>query len=436
VNLKHIIRPERRRRLSTSHNENGRLKNRDGLHAAESCIGGTRGTVDEANMLDVKAGNEILIAGAGPSGLALTVELTRRGANPVIIDRQAAGANTSRACVVHARTMEVLEPLGVTPDLLAEGVKVPIFRIRDRDRLLLTIDFSDIPSCYRFTLMIPQNRIEQILLQHLEKLGRSVVRPCELISYSASASQIEAQVQANGSTQSIRAKWLIGCDGMHSRVREQSGIAFSGGEYEASFVLADVHMQWPLSRNEVTLFYSPKGFVVVAPLPDDRFRIVATVDEAPEVPSLEFMQTVLDARGPTTNPGRIDGVAWSSRFHIHHRVAQNPRKGRVLLCGDAAHVHSPAGGQGMNTGIQDSISLAEALIITLQDADEARLDAWAAQRHKVASEVVTLTDRMTRVATMKSATGQALRNLAVAFAGHLPPLRAAVAKTLAELDAR
>jgi len=387
-------------------------------------------------MRSLEAENQILIVGAGPSGLALAAELSRRGVNSLIIDRQAAGANTSRACVVHARTLEVLEPLGVTRDLLADGVQVPIFRIRDRDRSLLTIDFSSIPSIYRFTLMIPQNRVESILTEHLEGLGCRVVRPCEFLGFTASGSAVEAQVRLEGSIQSVSAQWLIGCDGMHSRVREQSAIAFSGGEYEASFVLADVRMDWPLSRNEVTLFYSPKGLVVVAPLPGERFRIVATMDEAPELPSLDFMQAVLDARGPAIRPGRIDEIAWSSRFHIHHRVAQNPRKGRILLCGDAAHVHSPAGGQGMNTGIQDSISLAEALTHTLQDGDETRLDDWAARRHKVASDVVTLTDRMTRVATMKSPTGQALRNLAVAFAGHLPPVRAVMARTLSELDAR
>jgi 2-polyprenyl-6-methoxyphenol hydroxylase-like FAD-dependent oxidoreductase len=393
-------------------------------------------TNGEVTMHNIKSENQILIAGAGPSGLALAAELSRRGVNPVIIDRQAAGANTSRACVVHARTLEVLEPLGATQDLLGEGVKVPIFRIRDRDRSLLTIDFSGIPSFYRYTLMIPQNRVEEILRQHLEGMGCEVARPCELVRFAASASQVEIEVRTGGSAQSVRAQWLIGCDGMHSTVREQSGIAFSGGEYEASFVLADVRMDWPLTRDEVTLFYSPKGLMVVAPLPGQRFRIVATVDEAPEVPSLEFMQAVLDTRGPATDPGRIHDVGWSSRFHIHHRVAQSLQKGRVLLCGDAAHVHSPAGGQGMNTGIQDSVSLAEALTRTMQDGDETRLDAWAVRRHKVASEVVTLTDRMTRVATMKSPTGQALRNMAVAFAGHLPPVRAAVAKTLSELDAR
>src|SRR5215831_12580326 len=137
-------------------------------------------------MLDVEAADRILIVGAGPSGLALAAELKRRGVNAVIVDQQPAGANTSRACVVHARTLEVLEPLGVTRDLLSEGLKVPIFRVRDRDKSLLTIDFSNIPSFYRFTLMIPQNRVETILLEHLEDLGCNVVRPCELVRFTAS----------------------------------------------------------------------------------------------------------------------------------------------------------------------------------------------------------------------------------------------------------
>jgi 2-polyprenyl-6-methoxyphenol hydroxylase-like FAD-dependent oxidoreductase len=284
--------------------------------------------------------------------------------------------------------------------------------------------------------MIPQDRVEHCLLGQLEEFGGSVVRPCELIRCKPAASHVEAVVRSEGAEKTIKARWLAGCDGMHSTVRAQSGVAFAGAAYEQSFVLADVHMHWPLSRAEVTLFYSPAGFMVVAPLPDDHFRIVAAMDNAPELPSADFMQSVLDARGPSTDPGRIDDVVWSSRFHIHHRVAQSPRKGRILLCGDAAHVHSPAGGQGMNTGIQDSVSLAAALTDTLRDGDDARLDAWASERHRIARDVVMMTDRMTRVATMKSATGQALRNLAVIFAGYLPPVRAALARTLAELDAR
>jgi 2-polyprenyl-6-methoxyphenol hydroxylase-like FAD-dependent oxidoreductase len=148
------------------------------------------------------------------------------------------------------------------------------------------------------------------------------------------------------------------------------------------------------------------------------------------------MQKLLNERGPAARPARIHDLVWGSRFHIHHRVAQSPRKGRILLCGDAAHVHSPAGGQGMNTGIQDAVSLAGTLTAAMRDGDAAPLDAWARERHRVAVDVVALTDRMTRLATLKSAAGQTVRNMAVAFAGHLPPVRAAVARTLAELDAR
>ena len=148
------------------------------------------------------------------------------------------------------------------------------------------------------------------------------------------------------------------------------------------------------------------------------------------------MQSVLDRRGPTASPARIRDIVWSSRFHIHHRVAENPRNGPVLICGDAAHVHRPAGGQGMNTGIQDAVSLAAVLTDTLEDGHETRIDDWAAERHRVARDVVSMTDRMTRMATIKSRTGQTLRNVAVSLAGHLPPVRAALARTLAELDAR
>jgi 2-polyprenyl-6-methoxyphenol hydroxylase-like FAD-dependent oxidoreductase len=387
-------------------------------------------------MQALKTDTEVLIAGAGPTGLALAAELTRRGVSSVIVDRQPAGANTSRACVVHARTMEVLEALGATRDLLVQGVKVPIFRVRDRDRALMTIDFSGIASPYPFTLMVPQDRVERCLLKHLEGLGGSVTRPCELVGFRSADSQVEVQVKAAAASKTIETRWLIGCDGMHSTVRDQSGVAFPGAAYEQRFVLADVHMDWPLRREEVTLFFSPDGLVVVAPLPDERFRIVATVDQAPELPSADFIQPLLDVRGPSMNPGRIRDVVWSSRFHIHHRVAQSPRKGRILLCGDAAHVHSPAGGQGMNTGIQDSVSLAEALTKTLKDGDDARLDAWAAARHRIATDVVATTDRMTRMATLKSGLGRSLRNVAFAFAGHLPPVRTALANTLAELEAR
>jgi 2-polyprenyl-6-methoxyphenol hydroxylase-like FAD-dependent oxidoreductase len=240
---------------------------------------------------------DVLIVGAGPVGLALAAELHRHRISPLIIDRLPAGANTSRAAVVHARTLEVLEPLGATADMLAQGVKIQMFRVRDRDRALLTVDFSDIPSAYPFTLMCPQARTERILLDHLERLGGRVVRPAELVRLHAAVSHVEAEVRADGHLRTISGRWLVGCDGMHSTVREQSGIGFSGEPYGQDFVQADVHMDWPLSRDEVTLFFSPEGLVVVAALPEDRFRVVATVDQAPEIPSVDDVQALLNARG-------------------------------------------------------------------------------------------------------------------------------------------
>lgn len=379
---------------------------------------------------------DVLIVGAGPVGLALAAELERRGVSNRLVDRHSEGAQTSRACVIHAHTLEVLEPLGVTAQLLDAGVKVPIFRIRDRDRALVTIDFSEIESAYPFTLMYPQDRTERLLLAALERQGGKMERSTEFMRLDRDATGVTTTLAAADGQATVRTPWLVGCDGMHSQVRQQAGIPFEGASYEQGFVLADVSMEWPLSRDEVSLFYSSQGLVVVAPLPDDRFRIVATDASAPESPSLAYVQALLDARGPRIRAARVRDVAWSSRFHIHHRVAGTPRLGRILLCGDAAHVHSPAGGQGMNTGIQDAMSLAPKLASVLRGSDESILDEWAAERHRIATDVVSMTDRMTRMATLASPVGQTLRNAAVAFLGHVPPVRAAVARRLAELDAR
>ncbi|HTR57400.1 MAG TPA: FAD-dependent monooxygenase [Casimicrobiaceae bacterium] len=379
---------------------------------------------------------DILIVGAGPSGLALGSELARRHIPYLIIDDQAAGANTSRACVVHARTLEVLEPLGVVPELLARGVEVPIFCVRDRDRPLLTIDFRDLPSRYAYTLMCPQSDTEAVLLAGLEARGGRIVRPCKLIAARHDANGATTTLRDAKGEQIVRTRYLVGCDGGHSAVRDQAGIAFKGGSYEEAFVLADVRMQWPLSREEVTLFYSPAGLVVVAPIPDQRFRVVATVDVAPPAPAINDVQALLDARGPASAPARVHDIVWSSRFHIHHRVARTLRSGPVLLVGDAAHVHSPAGGQGMNTGIQDAVSLGEALSAAVESGSDQGLTAWAEQRHRVAENIVRLTDRMTRTATIENRAGQAVRNVALQLIGHLPAARQAIAMKLSELSER
>jgi 2-polyprenyl-6-methoxyphenol hydroxylase-like FAD-dependent oxidoreductase len=285
--------------------------------------------------------------------------------------------------------------------------------------------------------MCPQDRTEAILLRRLQSLGGNVERPCEVVSIRSADNDVEVLLNRGGELSSVHTNWLVGCDGAHSVVREQASIPFEGGAYEESFLLGDAELDWPIDREEVSLFYSDKGLMVVAPLPGNSFyfRIVATVEQAPENPSVADFQRILAERGPQ-NTVSIRRLAWSSRFHIQHRVAKTLRQGRVLLVGDAAHVHSPAGGQGMNTGIQDAIALADALRSTLQTGSDDALQDWQKKRLEIARSVVTLTDRLTKIATLSSPTLKALRNAAVEIIGHVPFARHALVEKLAELANR
>jgi 2-polyprenyl-6-methoxyphenol hydroxylase-like FAD-dependent oxidoreductase len=326
----------------------------------------------------------------------------------------------------------------VVPTLLDQGIKLSIFRVRDREHLLLTVKFDNLDTPYPFTLMCPQNRMEAVLLSQLEKLGGKVIRPVEVTALRQEPDEVVAQVSCSDAVHAIKAKWVVGCDGMHSVVRQQTGIAFTGASYDEDFVLADVHMDWPLSRGEVNLLLSPQGLVLVAPLPGDRFRIVATAESASEHPPLEIFQAILDERGPSGGSGRatIGDVVWTSRFRVQHRVASTLHEGRILLCGDAAHVHSPAGGQGMNTGIQDAVSLAQPLATALRTGDLGLLTDWTAARHRIATDVVRLTDRMTRAATLSHPVARTGRNLLLRLIDHVPAARQALARNLSEIDNR
>lgn len=381
----------------------------------------------------------VVIVGAGPAGLTAAIVLAAAGVDHVLVDRLGEGANTSRAAVVHARTLEVLDELGIAKELVARGIKVPTFKVHDGPKTLATIAFDDLPTAYPYTLMIPQDVTEQVLLDRLHQLGGTVHRPLTVERVTDENGCVTVEyTTAEGAAGTITADYLIGADGMHSIVREQAGIGFTGDTYPASFVLADVRMSWPTPRTEVSLHLSPEGVTVVAPLPDaaqQRYRVVATVDEAPEHPTLDDIQTLLDARGPA-GEARVDEVLWSSRFRVHHRVADHYRAGRVLLAGDAAHVHSPAGGQGMNTGIQDAALLAQLLAKVVSGEPDSLLDEYETVRRPIALDVVAFTDRMTRMATLQSAPARTARNTALRLLTGIPAVRGKLAYQLAELANR
>jgi 2-polyprenyl-6-methoxyphenol hydroxylase-like FAD-dependent oxidoreductase len=373
---------------------------------------------------------DVLIVGAGPAGLTLAASLLLKGVAITLVDRQDEGANTSRAAAVNARTMEVLEGLDVTRRLVKEGIEAPLFTIRDGAKVLLPIDFSGLETNYPFTLLVPQSTTERLLLDRVRELGGYVTRSKVLTTVTQDSSGATATF-ADGDT--VRARYIVGADGMHSTVREQAGIGFSGGSYEHSFVLADARLTGDTPTDEVKLFWAAEGLTVVAPLPDGSFRIVAPVDDAPEEPSIGFIQDILDSRGPGGLV--VTEVVWGSRFRIHHRVADTYRAGRILLAGDAAHVHSPAGGQGMNLGIQDSVALADALAVVLDGGSEQALDEYSAARRPIAEQVVELTDRLTRLATLPRVL-RPLRNVFLGVAGRVPAVRRMLAARLSGLAYR
>lgn len=377
---------------------------------------------------------DVIVVGAGPTGLALAGELRSAGVDTLVLDRARAGANTSRAAVIHAKTLEALEASGVTKQLLADGVVVPVFTIRDRQRLLASIDFAGLPTKYPFTLMLPQSRTEQILAGRLEASGGCIHRDVTVTGVTSSdGGAIVTVTDQAGSVRELKARYVVGADGMHSAVRQSMGIDFVGAKYPQSFILADVHMTWPLDAAEVQLFFSPAGLVVVAPLPGGVHRVVATMDQAPETPGIDDVQRVLDERGPGS--ATVSDLVWSARFQVHHRVAQSYRKGPVFLAGDAAHVHSPAGGQGMNTGIQDGVDLAHALTDALRPkGSDLLIDGYEARRLPVALRVVAATDRATKVATARALPARLARNAMLTYAGHVGPIRRKIAMQLTNIQ--
>jgi 2-polyprenyl-6-methoxyphenol hydroxylase-like FAD-dependent oxidoreductase len=380
---------------------------------------------------------DVLVVGAGPTGLTVATTLLQSGVAPVIVDRLITSQNTSRAAVVHAHTLETLEALGVCEEMRRRGLALTTFSIRDRGRTLVRLRFDELPSRYPLLLMLPQDRTEEILIEALGAAGSAVRWGCTVEAVTQAADRVEATVVSNEGRRTIRARYVVGADGMHSVVRQEAGIGFSGRAYEHSFVLADVDMTWDHGREEVMLFFSPAGLVVVAPLPDRRFRVVATLDPAPDVPSIADVQALLDERGPARGAGRVERVHWGSRFRLHHRVADRYRQGRLLLVGDAAHVHSPAGGQGMNTGLVDARVLGQLLAdVVAGRATEEHLDSYERLRRPAAQEVLTLAGRLTEMATMRSTLPRLVRNLLLGTLGRSSRFRRNLAMSLSGLSRR
>ena len=386
-------------------------------------------------MSELPDRTEVLVVGAGPVGLAVATSLAGHGHDVTVVDRQETGANTSRAAVVHARTLEMLERIGVSNRLAELGIQARQFSIRDGDRELVPVRFDGLPTEYPYTLMVPQNITEQVLLDRLEELGGSVHRPYVASGVSQTADGAEVTLDSGDM---IKAQYVVAADGMNSTIRDLAGLGSNGnlnGTLPLSFALADVRVEGGLPADEVLLFFSKAGMLVVAPLPDGSFRLVAEVDDAPEQPDVAYAQQLLSTRGPRRATVRVTEVIWGSRFRIHERVADHYRAGRILLAGDAAHTHSPAGGQGMNLGLRDAVALGDALSVALRESREDKLDEYAAGSRAEAMQVVALAHRLTRLATAPGAV-RPLRNVALRLFALVPALRRRLAEQLSAIGHR
>jgi 2-polyprenyl-6-methoxyphenol hydroxylase-like FAD-dependent oxidoreductase len=284
--------------------------------------------------------------------------------------------------------------------------------------------------------MLPQDATERILTDHLVALGGTIHRGFTATELRQ-ASVVHVSLTSEAGTHSIAARYVVGGDGMHSMVRAAAGTQFTGTTYEESFVLADVSMEWSHGRDQVMLFFSPAGLVVVAPLPNGTFRIVATLEPAPEHPDVADIQRLIDTRGPTTGVATVTKVEWGSRFRLHHRLAQSYRRERLFLMGDAAHVHSPAGGQGMNTGLVDACVLGRLLAAVVSGKQaEAVLDQYQTLRRPAAEKVLRLAGRLTHLATMQNAAKRQVRNSVFSLVNHLPFVKHGIAMNLSGLSRR
>jgi len=342
----------------------------------------------------------------------MAAELARYKIPVRIIDQAPARTDKSKALGVWTRTLELLDRAGCADAFVAAGLQATSISISKGEEVLARVALDGIESRFNFLLLIPQSESERLLEAHLQSFGGEVERNAELTGFTDFGDGVACSVRhADGGVETIEASWLIGCDGAHSRVRHTLGLAFEGDTLAVHFVLADVHVSGSrLPETELSMFWHPDGTVVFFPISPGRFRIAAdTGAEAQHAPSLEEVQRLIDARCP---PGIVlSDPVWLTGFGVNERKVKDYRSGRVFVAGDAAHVHSPTGGQGMNTGMQDAFNLAWKLALAEHgDAGAKILDSYSAERSAVACQILADSGRMTQVAMMKNHLGQNLRN--------------------------
>ncbi|QCP50582.1 FAD-binding monooxygenase [Trinickia violacea] len=400
----------------------------------------------------------VLIVGAGPTGLAAATSLSRAHIPVRLIDKAAQPSPYSRAIGIQARTLELLEQHRIVEPFLELGHRARAANLYSNGHRLARLDFDPLQTRYPYLLFLDQSVTERLLTEHLATLGVTVERGVELTGLTPGASRVEAVLShADGRSEIAHAAYLIGADGAHSTVRHLLSIGFAGKTFEQTFLLADLQAVSDWSDDEFYIFASGEGLVGLFPLGGGRHRLIAdnppslaaaassaaaNADSAaaqqeikppPAAPSLDECRQIAARRVH----GRLDldALAWSSFFNVNSRIAERLRAQRVFLAGDSAHVHSPAGAQGMNTGIQEAFNLGWKLARLLSGgAPDQLLDTYQAERHPIERDVLRQTSFMMQMAEAEHGPLKLLRDRVMPVLATLGPLRDAARLTVSELS--
>ena len=400
---------------------------------------------------------DVFVIGAGPSGLMMAAELIRHGLTCRLIDKVAAPSDTSKALAVHARSLEVLNYIGVADTCIAEGLKIERAVPTSKGKILAELSFHDIESPYPFVLSLEQSKLEVILIQKLEQMGCKVEREVELISFEQNDSTVQLSIKHHrtGQIEKCETKWLIGCDGAHSTVRKHLNFTFEGMSFPQIFSLVDIELEWKYPRDRFMGFLKEEGVLFVAPINEkNRVRLIFQLERSLDLlkrnrnlgygelsssilqkPTLEeatqLVHYYADPNAIVKNP------VWLTNFSINSRMVSQYRKQNVFLVGDAAHIHSPVGGQGMNTGLQDAFNLAWKLALVHKGkAKESLIDSYHDERHFIGKKLLEGTEKATNFILERSPFLFILRNAFISFITSFDFVRRKIVSTLAQIKIR
>ena len=359
--------------------------------------------------------SDILIVGAGPTGLVLALWLTRLGVRVRIIDKTSEPGTTSRALAVQARTLELYRQVGLSDAVVNRGLKMTTINLWTGGKQVAHVVFGDLGadlSPFPYALIYPQDEHERLLITRLAEAGVEVERRTELVAFEETAAGVRARLRgADGVTNACEAIYLAGCDGAHSVVREGLRIGFPGGTYNHLFYVADVDARGAVMNGELHGALDTTDFLIVFPLKDEgRARLIGTVRTDAEQRDDDLSWADVSQRVIRWMRIDVERVNWFSTYRVHHRVADQFRKGRTFLLGDAAHIHSPVGGQGMNTGIGDAVNLSWKIADVVHGrAESSLLDSYEPERIAFARRLVATTDQAFKGVTSDGAIARRVR---------------------------